>query len=194
MSTPGFTLIEIMVAVSIVAMFMTVAMPSLFRSMNENSMRYAAEKVLECCRDARARAILDGKPMDLRISNKDRSFTVAPAALRAPALGDAGGFGFDGGQLQPREEYQWDDRMRPHAGGGAAGGTSSFKLGPNIVMDQLWVTGDERTGDEACRVRFYPNGTSDKMVLVLRSLSDAHDGRTITLEEVTGLAEMEGLH
>ncbi len=177
-----------MVAVGIVAMFMTIAIPTLFRSMNENSMRYASERVMELCRDARARAILDGKPMEFQIHGQERAFSISAAALPAPEADNSGEFGLGGGRLPGREHYVVGDRMRSHASSGE-GGPSSYKLGQNIIIDELWVTGGNITGVGEGRVRFYPNGTADSMVLALRSLSD-NEKRTFTVEEVTGLVEM----
>ena len=179
-----------MVAVGIVAMFLTIAVPSLYRAVNEDSMRYASEKVMEVCRDARARAILDGKTMELRIRPADRTFSVAATAEAASPAGAPGGFGFDGGSLPGREDYQWGDRMRGHPGSATGPVSPPFKLGQSIAIEGLGVNGEDWTEDEEARVRFYPNGTCDAMSIVLHSLSD-NERRNIYLEEVTGLAEME---
>jgi prepilin-type N-terminal cleavage/methylation domain-containing protein len=65
----------------------------------------------------------------------------------------------------------------------------SVKLPDNIAIETLGVNFVElREADEA-RVHFYANGTSDEFTIVLRS--DESEVRMITLELVTGLADVE---
>jgi hypothetical protein len=47
----------------------------------------------------------------------------------------------------------------------------------------------EYKDSEWARVRFYPNGTSDEMTVVLHS--DRNEWRKITLELTTGLASVD---
>ena len=77
-----------------------------------------------------------------------------------------------------------------HSGGG--GENLSFfsaTLSDKITIEGLGINGEDWTEDETGRVRFYPNGTSDEMSIVL--LSDRQERRNIWLEVVTGLAEFE---
>ena len=58
-----------------------------------------------------------------------------------------------------------------------------------IIIEGLGVNGEDWTEDESARVRFYPNGTSDEMSIVI--LAENQERRNIWLEVVTGLAEFE---
>jgi type II secretory pathway pseudopilin PulG len=180
-----------MVAVGIMAVIMTVAIPNLYRAMQQNSMRKAVSDVMEACNVARSKAILDNTTVELRIRPGDRSLSVSAAA--GPSHGaagamDPGGFG-PGGSLPDRVDYQWGDRMVDHSG--PASGSSSFsaKLGDSIIIEGLGVNGEDWTEDAEARVRFRPNGTCDEMSIVL--CSDKGERRNIWLEAVTGLAEVE---
>ena len=194
----GFTLVEIMVAVGIMAIFMAIAAPSLYQNMHQDSMRKAVNDVMEACSTARARAILDSRPMDLVIRPAERTFSVSAAAA-APSDSSSGPrtFGFEGegmveggSGLGDRPEYHLGDRMVPHGGSGGAGAAAfSVKLGPSIMVEGLGVNGEDWTEDLEARVRFYPNGTCDEMSIVL--LSDKGERRNIFLEVVTGFADFE---
>jgi prepilin-type N-terminal cleavage/methylation domain-containing protein len=175
----GFTLIEIMVAVGMMAVFMSIAIPTLYRNMNQDSMRKAVSDVMEACSVARARAILDNAPMELRIRPVERSFMVGPAAQQNTDLGG----------IQPRVDYQFGDRMVAHPSPASAGSGFSVTLSHSIIIEGLGVNGEDWTEDQEARIRFYPNGTCDEMSIVL--FSDKGERRNIWLEVVTGFAELE---
>jgi prepilin-type N-terminal cleavage/methylation domain-containing protein len=198
----GFTLVEIMVAVGIMAVIMTIAIPTLFQNMHPDSMRKAVKDVMTICSDARARAILDGATMEVRIRPGDRTFSVGPAAdSGGNEIGASRSFMFQGdemveqpaagpgGGLPGRKDYKWGDRMdrRPAGGGGPVSG--AVTLSPTIIIEGLGVNGEDWTEDEEARIRFRPNGTCDEMSIVL--MSDKGERRNIWLEVVTGLAELE---
>ena len=174
----GFTLIEIMVAVGIIAVLMTIAIPSILRSKHEDSMRKAVSDVMEVCSTARARAILDCTTMEVCIRPMQRTFVVQ-AAHAVPTEGARGPrtFGFQGDTMVQR--------------GAVAGGPSGFSvtLSPHITIEGLGLSGEDWTQDEEAHVQFYQNGTCDEMSLVL--LSDRGERRNIWLEVVTGFAEFE---
>ncbi len=187
-SVRAFTLVELMVAVGMMAIFMSIAIPTLFQNMHRDSMRKAVSDVMEACSVARARAILDGAPMELRIHPVERTFSVGPAA-QAPAGPPGSEFGPEG--LPERIDYQWGARMEDHGGGAGSSGPSTFsvKLGQSIVIEGLGVNGEDWTEDPQASVRFYPNGTCDEMSVIL--LSDQGERRNIFLEVVTGFADLE---
>lgn len=173
----AFTLIELMVAVGIMAIILTIAIPSLNQSLHQDSMRKAVQDVMDACREARARAILDGVTMELRIRPGDRQLTIAAGPVQAPAVtGNAFGFADDGGLVE---------RAAPASAGG-----TSVKLSDRIVIEGLGVNGEDWTEDAEAAVRFYPNGTSDEMSMVLYAPSSS-ERRNITLEVVTGMADVE---
>jgi hypothetical protein len=60
-----------------------------------------------------------------------------------------------------------------------------------ITLEMLDVNFIEYKDQEEARVRFYPNGTSDELTIVLRS--DQNEYRKISLECTTGLVRVEDL-
>ena len=181
----AFTLIELLIAMAMVAVLMTVAIPSVYRNLHPDSMRKAVSEVMEVCAHARARAVLGGVPMELRIRLMDRSFSVATASVQRdldePAAATGNAFMFRGDEVVTKASVR-----SPAA---TEEGRASTHLSDRIHIEGLGVNGEDWTEDEEARVRFYPNGTCDEMSLIL--LSDKGERVNITLEVVTGLADME---
>jgi prepilin-type N-terminal cleavage/methylation domain-containing protein len=78
--------------------------------------------------------------------------------------------------------------MRPHAPG-STGNSADF--GKEARIEMLDINLREYRDAQEARVRFYPNGTSDEMTLILRS--DRNEYRKISLEITTGLASVESV-
>ncbi|HPU56377.1 MAG TPA: hypothetical protein PLH97_08865, partial [Verrucomicrobiota bacterium] len=75
-------------------------------------------------------------------------------------------------------------------GGGSGGGLASRAVfGDNVTIEMLDVNLTECKALESVRVRFFPNGTSDEMTLILRS--SRNEWRKISLEVTTGLASLQ---
>src|SRR5437764_3500210 len=81
----AFTLIELMVVVAIMGIVMTIAIPTIYHQFHPDSMRKAVEDVMDACREARARAILNGAATDLVIRPGDRQIEIRAGAASAPA-------------------------------------------------------------------------------------------------------------
>jgi prepilin-type N-terminal cleavage/methylation domain-containing protein len=64
----GFTLVEIMVVVGIMAMVMGIGLPAVFYSFKKDPMRQGVDEVIEACNRARTQAILAGVTAELRIN------------------------------------------------------------------------------------------------------------------------------
>lgn len=178
----GFTLIEIMVAIAIVAILITIGIPFIRMAIDSpRGISGAVRLVEDACRDARAKAILDHASVDLVIRPGDRSFSIsgAPAATDRSFSPDVSG-----------NEWRMEDRPT-----GKSTVKVEFKrpypasLPTTIVIEGLGVNGEDWTEDAEARVRFYADGTSDAMSIVLRS--DENERRNIWLEVVTGLPEVE---
>jgi prepilin-type N-terminal cleavage/methylation domain-containing protein len=75
--------------------------------------------------------------------------------------------------------------------GGKVSGTlaHSASIGDTARIEMLDVNLTEYKDAEMARVRFYPNGTSDEMTLIL--VSDRNEWRKISLEITTGMASVE---
>lgn len=72
----GFTLIEIMVAVAIMGLTFAIGLPSFVHAFKREGMRKAEKDLLDACREARAAAIMQDKPVDLVFHPLERSFEV----------------------------------------------------------------------------------------------------------------------
>lgn len=134
----GFTLIELMVAMAIGALMMMVAIPA-FRAVRKPPLIRAANAFLEACREARARAVLTGNPMDVLVAVTDETTVISVVAapgFGAPPPGAAGSGGFF------RAAFPEDVAFRTF-----------------IVNQRNAVAG----ATEAAAVRFFPNGTSDAL-------------------------------
>jgi prepilin-type N-terminal cleavage/methylation domain-containing protein len=157
----AFTLIEIMVVVGIMAVILSMGIPSIYKAMKKEGMRKATSDVAEVCSLARARAILGGSPVDV---------VFYPLEGRL----EIGGGGGDASAAPPTV---------------SAGTSSGAQIDQDITIEMLDVNLLEYRESEWVRVRFYPNGTSDEMTLILRS--SKNEWKQVTLEVTTGLASVD---
>jgi type II secretory pathway pseudopilin PulG len=74
--------------------------------------------------------------------------------------------------------------------GRCAGGGRAASFGDNVTIEMLDVNLWEYREADSARVRFFPDGTSDEMTLILST--DRGEFRRIQLEITTGLASVEG--
>jgi prepilin-type N-terminal cleavage/methylation domain-containing protein len=184
MKRAAFTLIEILVAVAIVAVILTIGIPFVRMAIdNGKGMTKALKDIQEACSHARAIAILQQTTTELRIRPGDGVFEVG-ASSSGPATRSS-----DPGFSPDVNGNEW--RTPARGGGGRSEGVKGFtaKLPEGIRVEGLGVNGEDWTEDEEARVRFYPNGTCDAMSVVL--LSDQNERRNIWLEVVTGYPEVE---
>lgn len=158
----GFTLIEIMLVVGILAIVMTMGLPAIYRSLKLDSFRQGASDVLEACSTARARAILQGSTMAVIIRAEDGQINVQPAGGVAAAEANAPS---------------------------SSSSLFSARLGKEVGIAMLDVNLMDQMQASEARVRFFANGTCDEFTLVLQS--DKGEMRKITLEATTGLADVE---
>lgn len=165
----GFTLIEIMIVVSIMAVVMTMSVPIVYRMYHKEPMRKALVDVEEVLSNARARAILSCSMAEVVFHPKDGSFEVAGGAGRRPS---AAGL-----------EAPAGIEATPAPGSGLSG-----KFDDRISIDMLDVNLTECRDQDEAHVRFYPNGSCDEMTLILHD--DRGEQRGVTLEITTSLASI----
>lgn len=179
----GFTLIELMIVIGIMGMIAAIGIPSIYRMTEKAPLQKALSDIVEGCSHARAQAILRGVPMALVIRAEDGSMSVQSAPQRrsgnAGSGGAAGGFG---------GVYEVE------AGGNSMvkeGGKFSARLHDDIAVEELMINLVPEMENDRAVIRFYPNGVSDELYMVISmALMDRHK---ITLEPVTGLAEVEAI-
>ncbi|MGC8742887.1 MAG: pilus assembly FimT family protein [Verrucomicrobiia bacterium] len=75
-SRSGFTLIEIMIVIAIMALVLAVGIPSIFRAAERDSFRATVNGIIEACSMTRAQAILTGQAQELVIRPLDGTITA----------------------------------------------------------------------------------------------------------------------
>ena len=176
----AFTLIELMVAIALGALMMMVAIPAL-RAAHKPPLVRATNDLLEACREARARAVLTGRPMQVVIvvNTRTTELRVEAAPLREFA------------SLEPVAETSLSDSSR----GSEVKSKSLFQaeLPEDVAFRKLLINlHDAMSGDNnVAAIRFFPNGTCDALDAELqwRRL----DVRHFTSELVTGLVTAEAM-
>jgi len=168
-SRRAFTLIEIMIVVAILGIVMAMGVPAIYRVFHKESLRKAVADIVEVCSQARAQAILRGEATEVRFRPGDRRLGLGGVSTPNRAEGsDAADAGSAPAPARSGVSGQWSE---------------------GITLEMLDVNFIEYKDLEEARVRFYPNGTSDELTIVLRS--DQNEYRKISLECTTGLATVE---
>ncbi len=155
-SASAFTLIEIMMVAAIMGLVAAMGVPSILSALHEEPMRKAVNDTLEILSHARAQAILHGQTTTVNFN---------PQAHQVE---------FGGGA----------DSTAPATRIGSMP-INSAQLDNSIIIEALDINLVEYKDADAAPVRFFPNGTSDEMTLVLHS---GDQWRKITLEVTTALA------
>ena len=164
---------------------MTISVPFMKGYLDKHrGMGGAVRMVQEACSDARAMAILKQTSTELVIRPGDGTFEVTGASS-GPA---------EAGTTASSEYVPLDAPMsgRPAPAAGKVELKLKYpaKLPDGVMVEGLGLSGEDWTEDPVARVRFYPNGTSDEMSLVLYE-SETNERRNIWLEVITGLPELE---
>ena len=180
----AFTLIELMVVVAIMGIVLTISVPFMHNAISGNrGMNGAVKMVQEACSTARAWAILHQSPQELRIHPGDGTFEVGAASGEASRM--------DRLESKNLAGEEWRMANEPAVPSPAKGGGSfSAKLPEGVVIEGLGVNGEDWTEDQAAVVRFYPNGTSDEMTVILYR-AETNERRNVWLEVITALADIE---
>ena len=169
----AFTMLEIMMVVAILGLMMTMSVPAILRTMHQEPLRKAVNDVKTICYNARAQAILHGVTTSIVFHPRSGEVTLSGLAA-APATD-----GFASPEVPQKE--------KPTAPAPASG-LNSTKFDDSVMIDMLDVNLSEYKDAAEARVRFFPDGTSDEMTLIIHS-TDQY--RKITLEVTTGLATVE---
>jgi len=164
----AFTLIEIMVVVAIMGVILTIGIPSIYQMTRKEGMRKAVSDVWEVCNNARAQAIFRGAPVEVVFYPTERRFAVGDSSAPQPQDGTD--------VIEPKPA--------PRTGSGLAG-----QFPEDIAIEMLDINLLEYRESDRARVRFFPNGTSDELTLILRSIKN--EWRMISLEVTTGRVSIE---
>ena len=169
----AFTLLEIMMVVAIFGLMLTMSVPAILRTMHQEPLRKAVNDVMDICSHARAQAILHGVPVGVVFH--PRSGEVALASIATTNSTD----GFLPSDAPASETKTSTSGSSP---------LNSTQFASDITIDMLDINLLEYKDSDEARVRFFSDGTSDEMTLILHS---GNQYRKITLEVTTGLASME---
>ena len=174
----AFTLVELMIVIGIMAVVMAISVPSMYRTMERDSIRRATQDVLDIFQRARSQAIVTGRPIQLVIQPRTMVFMVMPleqlegmneedyvlqqveTALRAEVEGEEP-------KVRTQDTMKLSDRMQ------------ILFIGVNFVADLQEA--------DMVPVRFYPNGTSDEFTMVI--VSDSNESRLFQLDVPTALLD-----
>jgi len=165
----AFTLIEIMMVVAIIGLVAAMGIPSMLREMHRSPMSNAVNDVMEICSHARALAILNGVTTTVVFHPQTRQLAISGAP--APA--------------STNESFLPDTPVKKAPSASSQAPKDSAQLDDSVSIDMLDINLLEYKDSDEARVRFFPNGTSDEMTLILHSGTDY---KKITLEVTTGLA------
>ncbi len=170
----GFTLIEIMVVVAIMAIVMTMSVPVIYKVLHREPLNKAVRDVVEVLSNARARAIMQGKVVEVYFHPKTGLIQIAGAGPSHVRHSQTEGVGLAEAQAPSNSGL-------------------SAQLSDKLEIEMLDVNLTEYKDKDLARVRFFPNGTCDEMTLVLHSLnakSENEEWAGISLEITTGLASV----
>ncbi len=87
----GFTLIEIMLTIGIVAIVMAMAVPPIYRGLSKEPMRRTIVGLQDAFLDARGAAILEGRTTAVVFHPEDGTFALEGARARQRPGGEKGG-------------------------------------------------------------------------------------------------------
>ena len=144
----GFTLIELMIVIAIMAIIMTMSIPLVYKASHREPLNKAVRDMVEVCSQARAMAILQGKMIELVFHPREGRCEVA-------------------GMARPKSQDESEESAvsappAPNSG-------LSAQISDKLSIEMLDVNLIEYKDAEYTRVRFYPNGTCDEFTLILHS-------------------------
>jgi Tfp pilus assembly protein FimT len=156
-----------MVVVAIMMIALTIGVPIIYNTWHKQPLTTAINDVVDVCSTARARAILQNTVTEVVFHPKDGSLDISGAGGGSQSSESAGGLGAHGGVP------------------GAGGPVCSARFSDRVVVDMLDVNLSEYKDADQARVRFYPDGRCDELILILRGPEGEQRG--VTLEITTGL-------
>jgi len=173
----GFTLIELMVVVALLAILMTITFPVVNRSLKRPPMEQAVWVLRQAFQTARLWAVTLGEPAEVVIRAEDGLVFVREAKQREKMAQVGEG---DTAIQHPASSLSRRKRRLPGFEG---------RLPSSVAFRQLFVNHQDRMNATEARVCFYPNGTCDFFSAVL--FSGAGKEQRIHLDIITGQAIVE---
>jgi len=174
-SHPAFTLIEIMMVVAIIGLVAVIGIPAILMEMHRGPMSKAVNDVMEICSHARSQAILNGVPTTVVFHPQTREVAIGAVQV-SDQVSNSMDAPFPSGAAPLNPPPVTGPRQ-----------VNSTQFDDSVAVEMLDINLLEYKDADEARVRFFPNGTSDEMTLVLHS---GDEWRKITLEVATALASV----
>lgn len=171
----AFTLIEIMIVITIMAITMAVGVPYIVHNLRDQPLQTSIQNIAEACRHARAFAILKATPSEVVIREDGTVFVEQVSAGRRPLPGEMAI-----ADLTRRLSEDTGSRI------------FSTQISPEVSPELLDVNFIDHMQEAEARVRFQPNGTSDEFTVVLFR-PETSKRMILTLEMVTGAPDISEL-
>jgi prepilin-type N-terminal cleavage/methylation domain-containing protein len=157
----GFTLIEIIVVVAIIAVAAAVALPSINAGARQREIRRTLQSFVSTVRRASSVAVFHRRPVEFRILPEDGAYAVVVPTSSAEADGETG----EVAEARPR-------RVSRLLGGSGDAKADAATREHRIVLPALAsfgeVEGGRDLGEEGIVFDFYPNGSSSGGTIELR--------------------------
>lgn len=176
--TRGFTLLELMIVIGMAAIVLTISVPFVQRTLHQDATVMAVRTFMDALQNARSIAILGNQATEVVIRPPERSVHVEVTPARNFAVAPADPWAPDAPPGAARPAVRTPP---PFAG----------RLSDDVQIELLDVNFQELKDEEAARVRFFPNGTSDEFTVVFRVGPD--QWRKISLDVITGSPALEVL-
>ena len=190
-SRRGFTLIEVLLVLAIIAVVSAIVLPSFVQSIRGNRLRTAARMVVMAGRYARSMAVLQQKEMAVSFDMATGGIQVTQqGAAPAPGGGLAAGHpSLDGKAAATNRVDAEAPPEHPPASGGGSGGTDIVRMLDRVKIERVEVEGAEEpvTGGR-CSVMYETNGTCTPYKV--RIVDEFGSGLTITVDALA-TAEIE---
>lgn len=163
----GFTLIEVMVAVAIMAITMTIGIPLAYQALRKNDLARAVRDTMEGLKAARDRAVMHATPYEFVIRDTGEVDVVPASGPKVDA------------QSGPAPMMKGvEDEMEA---------TFPRKFGDDVKIESIDLNFQPLMQDQEVRVRFSPRGTCSHEFTVV--LGYGSKQRVITVDIVTGIPE-----
>jgi len=176
----GFTMVELMVAVMLIAVMMFVAVPRMMGT-RKSPMAQTLEAMENACNEARSRAVLGNRPMQVVIYGAAGEILVEPAPEGVVGATN----GVSAASFEAFHNGSPDD----------AAGRAPYhaKLNDDVAFRSLSVNSRNMMNAEMAAIRFFPNATSDAFQGELSHLSSGGELKRLTLEVITARLSIEDL-